>query len=284
MLYDGVKQLIKDDMIRKGERIAAIEDEVEFMQVLGEIWDEYKLTMMMTRDILMYMDRTYCSQSKLTGVYDVGLEQFYEETLIKTKVRDRLHKFALGWIERDRNDELIDRQLLKNLLAMLVDLGVNSTRVYEADFEEEFLTHTAQFYRLESQAFIDQNSCPDYLKKAEERIQQEHARVHHYLHASTEKKLKNTVEKELIKEHAKFLVDMENSGCRALIRDEKYDDLTRLFSLFSKVPEVLCEIRRSMQDYVKELGNDLVKSQKEKKDPKEFVTRMLKMRKKTKEI
>ena len=48
---------------------------------------------------------------------------------------------------------------------MLVDLGVNTRTVYEEDFEIFFLETSANFYRIESNAFVTSNSCADYLKK-----------------------------------------------------------------------------------------------------------------------
>ena len=58
---------------------------------------------------------------------------------------------------------------------------------------------TAQFYRHESQEYLAQNTCPDYLKKAEQRLGEERLRVAHYLDNSTEPRLKEIVETELIK-------------------------------------------------------------------------------------
>jgi len=118
---------------------------------------------------------------------------------------------------------------------MLIDLGINSRLVYEDDFEKPFLETTSNFYRLESQEFISSNACPDYMKKVENRIKEEMERVAHYLDASTEPKLKEVVDKELIKNHMKTLVEMENSGLVVMLRDDKIEDLQRMYSLFGRV-------------------------------------------------
>ena len=44
--------------------------------------------------------------------------------------------------------------------------------------------------------WIEEDSCPDYLIKAEECLKREKERVGHYLHASSETKLLKEVEKE----------------------------------------------------------------------------------------
>jgi cullin 3 len=98
--------------------------------------------------------------------------------------------------------------LMKNTLSMLVDLGINSTIVYEEDFENAFLEKTAQFYKQESQDFIANNTCPDYMRKAEQRLNDERLRVTQYLDSSTEPRLKRITETELIEKHALALAQV----------------------------------------------------------------------------
>ena len=47
---------------------------------------------------------------------------------------------------------------------MIVDLGVHTTYLYEQEFEGNFLQLTKEYYCAESQMFLDQNTCSDYLK------------------------------------------------------------------------------------------------------------------------
>ena len=83
----------------------------------------------------------------------------------------------------------------------------------------------------------------DYMRKVESRLCQESLRVTNYLSISTESKLKHLTETELITNHAKVLVDMDNSGCICLMRDDKLDDLKRMYALFSRVPSTLDNLR-----------------------------------------
>lgn len=46
-------------------------------------------------------------------------------------MRDRLRALLLENIRREREGELVDKVLMKHSLAMLVDLGVEGTAVYE---------------------------------------------------------------------------------------------------------------------------------------------------------
>lgn len=52
---------------------------------------------------------------------------------------------------------------------MFVELGQKLTKVdltlYKEDFEDAFITATREFYEVKSRAWLDQDSCPDYMEK-----------------------------------------------------------------------------------------------------------------------
>ena len=89
-------------------------------------------------------------------------------------------------VARERKNEVVDRQAVKNTCQMLMVLGVESRAVYEEDFERPFLEQSAEFYRLESQKFLAENSASVYINKVEQRINEEAERATHYLDKSTE--------------------------------------------------------------------------------------------------
>ena len=77
-----------------------------------------------------YMDRTYVVQFKKTPVFDMGLEIFQGEVARHKQVKDRLQRLLLERILNERNGEVIERDLVKSTLSMLVDLGVHTLDVY----------------------------------------------------------------------------------------------------------------------------------------------------------
>merc|ERR1719272_2279119 len=112
------------------------------------------------------MDRTYVVQFKKTPVFDMGLEIFQREVARHKQVKDRLQRLLLERILNERNGEVIERDLVKSTLSMLVDLGVHTLDVYTQDFEEAFLKATEDFYRQEALVYISKNTCPVYMIKA----------------------------------------------------------------------------------------------------------------------
>ncbi|OQR97765.1 transmembrane protein, partial [Thraustotheca clavata] len=261
MLYAGVVECITEHLKELAEMVIKATDD-SLLDELHKTWTDHTVTMTMIRDILMYMDRTYVPGKRKVPIYDMGQLLFRDLIARHPDVKDRLRWILLQNIENERNGELIDREVMKGVLSMLVDLGLHTNTVYEEDFENEFLRTTAEFYNAEAQRLLDQNTCPDFMQKADKRLTEEHNRVLQYLNSSTETKLKAIVERELIENHAKALVDMEGSGCIAMFRNDRIDDLRRMYILFRRAPAVaLEEIGTCASDYIKNTGLDLIQTQ-----------------------
>ena len=139
---------------------------------------------------------------------------------------------------------------------------------------------------MESQQYLSQNTCPQYLIKAETRLKEEAARVIHYLSPLTESKLLRYVEIELITNHVRTLVDMDSSGCVCLMRDDKVDDLKRMYDLFKRdhSQNTLDILRECMFTYVKECGYAIIGNQENLNDPIAFVQQILELRNKMENI
>ncbi len=64
-------------------------------------------------------------------------------------------------------------------------VGMGGMECYEQDFEEYLLADTSAYYKVKAAAWIEQDSCPDYMQKADDCLQKEEERVENYLHSST---------------------------------------------------------------------------------------------------
>ena len=65
-LYSGLVETITAHLRSVAAEIAACRDD-EFLAVLKDRWEKHKLSSIMIRDILMYMDRTYVVAQKKTN-------------------------------------------------------------------------------------------------------------------------------------------------------------------------------------------------------------------------
>ncbi|PSR85142.1 Cullin-1 like [Actinidia chinensis var. chinensis] len=191
-------------------------------------------------------DEFMLRELSLPALNEVGLTCFRElvDQELNGKVRDyvkgcyNISEFLVQ-IDKEREGEQIDRALLKNVLYIFVEIGMGQMDYYENNFEAAMLKNTAAYYSRKASNWILEDSCPDYMLKAEECLKREKDRVAHYLHSSSESKLLEKVQHELLSAYATQLLEKEHSGCHALLRDDKVGDLSRMYRLFSKIPRGL---------------------------------------------
>ena len=141
---------------------------------------------------------------------------------------------------------------------MLMILGIDGRSVYEEDFEREFLSQSAEFYKIESQRFLAENSASVYIRRVESRIDEEAGRATYYLDVSTEPRIIEVLETELIKKHMKIIVEMENSGVVHMLSNQKVEDLACMYKLFARVPEGHKTIAECMSAHLRAQGRALV--------------------------
>lgn len=277
LLYEGVKNVIRDHLFLSLISISEAKNEL-IIGATVHAWSFHVIAFNMIKDILMYMDRSYCIPRKKACVYTLALQQFRDVIIYEPNIRERLRSTILQEILHERQGRVIDRPLLKSVLSMFVDLGMDGVNVYEEEFEKYFIEETRSFYKVESLAFLSENTCQDYVLKAEARLFEEFSRVRNYLSPTTEAKLKQVVEHELITVHAKTLLDMENTGFTCMLRDNKIVDLQRIYTLFSRVPSCLDQLRESMGKFIKLAGLAIIASQDTSKDPVAFVKAILELK------
>jgi len=153
-------------------------------------------------------NRTYVTQNKLKPVYDVGLELFLSTVLRSGDVSGRTRGVMLEQIKAERMGEALDVPLMRSAVRMLVDLGLNSTRIYENVFEGPFLTETDAFYRQESARNYADMPVAAYLEYAEQRHREEQRRLDDFLYHSSRSKLMQLTSKCLLFDHGVELIEV----------------------------------------------------------------------------
>nr|KYP50856.1 Cullin-3 [Cajanus cajan] len=269
-LYTGLVTTMTSHLREISQSIESAQGEI-FLDELNRKWVDHNKALQMIRDILMYMDRTFIPSNHKTPVHELGLNLWRDVVIHSSKTQARLLDTLLELVLRERNGEVINRGLMRNIIKMLMDLGLP---VYQQDFEKHFLDVSANFYCRESQKFIESCDCGDYLNKAERRLNEEMERVSHYLDPRSESKITNVVEKEMIESHMHTLVHMENSGLVSMLVDDKFEDLQRMYNLFRRVPTGLTIVKEVMTSFVRDTGRQLVTDPERLRDPVDFVQRV----------
>jgi len=274
-LYTGLRDVVTHHLENKvrADVLASLQN--NFLQTLNYAWNDHQTSMVMIRDILMYMDRVYVQQNNVDNVYNLGLIIFRDQVVRYGCIRDHLRETLLDMVMQERRGEVVDRLAIKNAAQMLIVLGIESRAVYEEDFERPFLAQSAEFYRMESQKFLAENSASVYIKRVEARIMEEAERAKHYLDESTERRIVEVVEEELIKKHMKTIVEMENSGVVYMLKNNKTEDLACMYKLMSRVSDGLRAVAECVSQHLREQGKALVAEEEGGKNAITFVQNLL---------
>ncbi|KAM8848810.1 cullin-4B [Synchiropus splendidus] len=224
---------------------------VIFLKKIDKCWQDHCRQMIMIRSIFLFLDRTYVLQnSMLPSIWDMGLELFRFYIISDLKVQSKTIDGILLLIERERNGEAIDRSLLRSLLSMLSDL-----QIYQDSFEQRFLEETNRLYAAEGQRLMQEREVPEYLHHVNKRLEEEADRVITYLDQSTQKPLIATVEKQLLGEH---LTATLQKGLTHLLDENRIQDLSLLYQLFSRVRGGVQVLLQHWIEYIKAFGSTIV--------------------------
>jgi cullin 1 len=196
-------------------------------------------------------------------------------------------------VEHQRNGDTIDQGLVKKVVDSFVSLGLDESDtnkacldVYREHFEIPFIDATEKYYMKESESFLAESSVSDYLKKAEERLREEEDRVERYLNKQTRKALISKCEHVLIREHSELMWE----SFQSLLDFDKDEDLQRMYSLLSRIPEGLEPLRKKFEEHVKKAGLSAVSklvgeggANVDALDPKAYVDALLEVHRKNSE-
>ncbi|KAK4265736.1 hypothetical protein QN277_026750 [Acacia crassicarpa] len=221
-LYDKYRDSFEEYIVSKVQPDLRERHDEFMLRELVKRWANHKIMVRWLSYFFRYLDRYFIVQKSLPPLNAVGLTCFREMVYKETngKVRDAV----ISLIDQEREGEQIDRDLLKKLVDIFVEIGIDC---YENDFEAAMLKDAASYYSRKASKWILELSYLDYMLKVAECLKRERERVAHYLHSSSEPKLLEKVQHELLSVYANQLLEKEHSGCYSLLRDkeEKIEDL-----------------------------------------------------------
>ena len=272
-LYNNVKQTFQRHLHKMALCIESSRNE-DLLQTCASQWLEHKVTAGLIKDVLMYMDNTFVVQQKLVGTFNLSLICFRDIIIYNPNIRLRLRQELLSSIALERKGHSVDQESLRIVLSMLCELCLEGVNVYEEEFESTFLEETRVFYTELSLTYLSMYNTPQYLAQVEDRLAEEAARVNAYLSQASEPKLRALAENVLLEMHARSLLDSDRGGAHNLFLEDRYEDLRRMFSLFSRVSSCLDMFRETMVQYVKAEGTKIVADQEKSTDPVQFMQRI----------
>lgn len=192
----------------------------------------------------------------------------------------------------ERNGDTINTGLIPSVISSFVDLGFddrhksyglnndhsndsrwNALKVYEDGFEKKFLEESTHYYQREADECFVSLSITEYMKRVEQRLNEESKRVHVYLHESTNVKLALILETVFIQNHLEDLrVEFQN-----LLNQDKDDDLGRIYMLVSRTVNGLIGLKTTLEQHIAKQGMQAIDKivATSSNDPKVYVETIL---------
>ncbi|KAI1435380.1 Cullin [Xylaria sp. CBS 124048] len=242
----------------------------KFLKGVRASWESHNISMNMIADVLMYLDRSLTQEHRQPSVYTTGIGLFRDNVLrgklsdagSKYEVFDILNATIIDQLNMEREGDVIDKALLRSCISMLeslfeTDAEASDERLYLTSFEPAFLEASHEFYRTECEKLLREADASAWLRQTEARLAEEATRCQTTLSRLSEQKIADVVQEELITKHLDEFLQLEGSGVRAMIDNDRIEDLKILHSLVSRIDDKVAALRHALAIRIMELGRDI---------------------------
>ncbi|KIK63142.1 hypothetical protein GYMLUDRAFT_41464 [Collybiopsis luxurians FD-317 M1] len=275
ILYRGMKQIVAEHLdrlakeqiqstfpttARGGDSMQRSQENELLLKALRNVWDDHTSNMTKLGQILKYMDRMYTKAAEVPETWETGLDLFLKHILCPP-IKDRILTAILSQIQYEREGYTINRSAVKGCVDVLLSLYTEdgSQTVYKQDLEPVLLDESEAFYKSYGNTLLETCNTAEYLAKVESRLESEESRTHYYLSRKTGEPLIRILQNHLLTDHLEAILAMpnSNSGFETLIDLDKFDDLARLYRLFSAVTRGIPSLQRALKTSISRRGRDI---------------------------
>lgn len=154
MLYDNVKKTTAEMLQPIAQKLINMPDE-DLLQEITSVWHLEKNVIHKISDILLYMNKNFVPKMRnYPTVEAMQTNEFKKNVVMKDDIKRKLVKLLLSEIEKERNGDMVERLYLQKSIEMLIEVGMQSRKIYEQEFESALINQTRDYYRNESNTFI----------------------------------------------------------------------------------------------------------------------------------
>ncbi len=162
----------------------------------------------------------------------------------------------------ERDGDIIDRSLIRSCVYMLEGLyeteeEEESSKLYLTSFEPQFISASEDFYKAEGESLLVEADAGTFCRHARKRANEEQDRCRSTLSPLTSTKIKDVVDKYLIKKNIAEVILLENSGVKYMLDNERLGELEMIYELISRVDSKKEELKKAVQKRIVELGTDI---------------------------
>lgn len=250
-LYDRYENYLVDYLSQRvfPHAIADRTDEDLLCAVVSR-WKGYRdIFIRFCGKLFSYLDRYYTITSRKPPLRDLGYDTF--RSIIFARTKNTMSQVILRMIEQDRLHGLVNKILLRDAIALFVDLGM-----YESDLEHDIIAASNKFHAKQTQTWLEQNSLTEYFILAEKLIQEEYNRILSIFPGEYQQKLIRICDWELLVVPKSQL--FSGNALESLIRQNKFSDLSRIHRVMNRVEGGIAPITDTLRAFIERQGRDIL--------------------------
>ncbi|KAL9642055.1 hypothetical protein ABK040_004104 [Willaertia magna] len=229
----------------------------DFLNEIVNVWNNFKnIFVKFCGIIFKYLDKFHVTEYSKRSLKEEAYYLF--KTIIFDTIKIQLRHLILEKIDLDRKYFTISTfQSQRNVLKLNLEIFIEMNN-YVEEFEDYIKKETEEFYYKLAEEWIEQCTLSEYLIKVKKQIKEEYLRIIQiFPNNYSQNLLIKICDFELLKKRQLRLLDLNNSGVKNLIKDEKIDDLKRLFKLMNRLENGLDPIAEIFKKYISNYGNEL---------------------------
>jgi len=240
----------------------------EYLRLFGH----FMKTASSVSKICRYLQRYWIPGNLGKTPSNVEVREIYPLALVMWRqycfdpIKEKLVPSTLDLLDQDRAGNKQNKKAIRDFVQSYIEfdkVGPNEgQQFYEKEFETKYIQRLKDFYLAESTQFLQANGVSLYLKKAEERIEEERQNAENlstYL-ATSEPKIKKAIDEVLIEKHMEKIQD----DFMRMLREDQNEDMRRLYELLRRVPEGLPNSAATFQVFLVDVGTNIVAEQRSK--------------------
>lgn len=262
-LYQAYEETIKEYLRSTVFPSMKNKTDIGLLRELDKRWTNHSLMRKWMEKFFAYLDRFHVKHNSLPSLSDLGLSIFSKH--IFDHFKQSIFDAYLKELDQDRKHFEVNRALLKNQTKIFIELAkFDANNVYK-QFETSLLAKSREFYELKHKEWSQTNSCAEYMMNVEKLLKEEEERLEGILFGSlaheTIKSIIGIFDEKLIKAYKANLVT-KDTGLPYMLQNEQFEDLTRIYRLYSRLHDNFSEITSTFREFVFQKGNEVINEKK----------------------
>ncbi|KAM3136690.1 hypothetical protein pb186bvf_011135 [Paramecium bursaria] len=240
-----------------------------------KIFEDVKSFSQHISGVFLYMEKNYLIPKKQKTFQQIIFELFKTKCFDDQGLSNRIVQSLLSIVKQDRTGQQSDKNKLKAALQILIDLNqktlfknnqykidveyIQNEEFYKNQFERKYLNETQKFYKDEFQQYINQSLwVEDFIKKINERYQQEKQRMQYFPKCS-HIKIQDTFIKSTIQQYYPDIIQ-KGQGLFEFLANNQINIVIEIYKLFVLNDEAFNAFSLAFHQYVASTGKEILRN------------------------